>query len=308
MKKICAVVVTYNRKVLLKECLDALINQTFSLDKIYLIDNASTDGTKEEVMELCINYSVIEYHYLEANVGGAGGFSFGMKLANEIEYDWIWIMDDDTIPERNCLEMLMGASNCVDDVSFLASSVYSLDNLPMNVPGIALNSIGENGYSRHLKLLDKKMVEIESATFVSILINGKAARKVGLPCAFFFIWGDDVEYTLRLTRNYAPAYVVGDSKALHKRIGGANLSIFDETNESRIKFNRYSTRNTLIVHKEYFGNIKFAYEFIRKVKVLLKLVFSRTEKKGLKIQSVMGGLGDFILKRYDVQGFNNRMN
>ena len=50
-EKIAAVVVTYNRKDLLKECLDALLNQTRPLDSIILIDNASTDGTPEFLKE-----------------------------------------------------------------------------------------------------------------------------------------------------------------------------------------------------------------------------------------------------------------
>ena len=50
-EKICAVVVTYNRKDLLVECLNALKNQTYPLDGIYIIDNASTDGTQELLMK-----------------------------------------------------------------------------------------------------------------------------------------------------------------------------------------------------------------------------------------------------------------
>ncbi|MFZ7171628.1 glycosyltransferase [Avibacterium volantium] len=43
---ICAVIVTYNRKLLLVECLKALLNQSQSLNAIYIINNANTDGTE----------------------------------------------------------------------------------------------------------------------------------------------------------------------------------------------------------------------------------------------------------------------
>lgn len=46
-EKIAAVVVTYNRKELIGECLDAILLQTYPVDSIILIDNASTDGTPE---------------------------------------------------------------------------------------------------------------------------------------------------------------------------------------------------------------------------------------------------------------------
>ena len=49
--KIVAVVVTYNRKKLLLECLNALFGQTNPLDEIVVLDNASTDGTKQELQK-----------------------------------------------------------------------------------------------------------------------------------------------------------------------------------------------------------------------------------------------------------------
>ncbi|MEM1988368.1 MAG: glycosyltransferase [Candidatus Woesearchaeota archaeon] len=47
----CAIVVTFNRKDLLLKCLESLRNQTKSLDAIYIIDNASIDGTPELLKE-----------------------------------------------------------------------------------------------------------------------------------------------------------------------------------------------------------------------------------------------------------------
>ena len=48
---ICAVVVTYNRKELLIECLESLKEQSRTLDAILIIDNASTDGTPEILLK-----------------------------------------------------------------------------------------------------------------------------------------------------------------------------------------------------------------------------------------------------------------
>jgi len=84
--RVCAVVVTYNRKDLLVECLEALRRQTGPLDAIYIIDNASTDGTPEllrsrgyrdgAVIENPLDGSeiIIRYVRLPVNTGGAGGF------------------------------------------------------------------------------------------------------------------------------------------------------------------------------------------------------------------------------------------
>ena len=90
------------------------------------------------------------------------------------------------------------------------------ENESMNVPDIDMSST-ENGYADWYRKLSNGLIKIEAATFVSLLINGEAIKKCGLPCKDFFIWGDDTEYTTRITRNFGPAYMVGKSVAIHKR-------------------------------------------------------------------------------------------
>ena len=51
-KKVIAVVVTYNRKELLKEAIEALLNQEYNNCDVLIVDNASTDGTREYIDEL----------------------------------------------------------------------------------------------------------------------------------------------------------------------------------------------------------------------------------------------------------------
>ena len=101
---ICCVVVTYNRKKLLLECINALQNQTYKLSKIIIIDNNSNDGTEKYLYENGVFESdIIDYQYQSKNLGGAGGFYQGIRKSLQEHYDWVWIMDDDTIPTENAL-------------------------------------------------------------------------------------------------------------------------------------------------------------------------------------------------------------
>ena len=95
MIKVNTVVVTYNRKNLLKLCIDKLLEQSYAINKIIIVDNASNDGTREYLHELIDD--VFDIVFLDENLGGAGGFYFGIKRAYEIGCDYLWIMDDDTI-------------------------------------------------------------------------------------------------------------------------------------------------------------------------------------------------------------------
>ena len=104
--RMVAIVVTYNRKELLTKVIDALLNQTLPCD-ILIVDNASTDGT-ENLLSSSNIFSKNRFNYicLSQNIGGAGGFSRGLKIAMETGWNWFWLMDDDAIPDKNALKYL----------------------------------------------------------------------------------------------------------------------------------------------------------------------------------------------------------
>lgn len=275
MLKIIALVVTYNRKKLLLECINSILQQTYKVNNIILVDNASTDGTEEELKEKgYLNNNIIVYAKMKKNTGGSGGFYEGLKLAKEYECDWIWLMDDDTIPTRTCLEKLIDADRIVEHyrklsdtrkfpkTSFFASIVYGSQKEFMNLPQISTKS-SENGYAYWYRFLDKGLVNIENATFVSILIKKEAVIKCGLPCKDYFIWGDDSEYTMRLTKYYGDAYFVGNSVAIHKRINAKQLSLDYENNIERINMYHYLYRNSAINFRYYRLGQHFFLYFIK---------------------------------------------
>ena len=305
---IIAVVVTYNRKVLLKECIDAILNQTKPITKLIVIDNNSTDGTYEMLEnENYLNNNKVFCKRLEKNTGGSGGFYEGMKLARTLNPDWVWIMDDDTIPNGNSLEELVKAKEVVKEkVGFFASSVYGLNGECMNVPTVNID-LSENGYADWYRYLSYGMIKIKEATFVSLLINGEALKEVGLPCKDYFIWGDDTEYTLRINKYFGNAYMVGNSEVIHKRKGGKALTIIEEENKSRINMYFYMTRNNYINIREYKSK-KQLFKFIVNNLNIFKILFSKTKYKFLKIRVILKGLFSGIFKRYNYKAFKDRLN
>lgn len=304
-----AVVVTYNRKILLKECIDSILNQTTPITELIIIDNNSTDGTYEMLeKEKYLDNSIICYKKLEKNIGGAGGFHEGIKEAIRHHADWVWIMDDDTIPNKDCLEKILIAREKIKDknknISFFASSIYGENGEYMNVPTVD-TSVEKNGYQNWYEFLNYKMVKINIATFVSLLINSEAIKKVGLPCKQYFIWGDDTEYTMRLTKYYGPAYMVGDSIAIHKRKLAKAINIVNEEQKNRISMHYFMIRNNLINTKEYKGTKEMITLLIQDMKSII-LVAIKGKYKMKKIMTILKGIFAFLFKRYDVKAFKNR--
>lgn len=305
---VCCVVVTYNRKELLLECINSLLNQTYNLKKIIIIDNNSTDGTEEFLNENgIIDIEQVEYNKLSNNIGGAGGFNEGIKSSLKDKYDWVWIMDDDTIPKEDALENLIESLKYInEEVGFLCSKVIGPEKEEMNLPNIS-RRIGENGYGVWMKYLNKSIVEVESATFVSVLINYNAIKKIGLPWKEFFIWGDDIEYTSRISRYYAPGFAVGTSIALHKRINAKNISIIEENNINRINFYKYKYRNDILIQSSY-GTLKSKISLLMKsLGDINKVMFGECKYKSIKlniiIKSILNGLFNYKIRK----SYNKRM-
>ena len=139
-KRIAVLVVTYNRKKYLKENIEAVLNQSYSNLNLIICDNNSTDGTGELIEKYMARDKRIKYFNTGENLGGAGGFNYGLKYIYGQEYDYCWIMDDDAVPEKDALKSLTESADRlpIHAFSFLASTVLWTDDTPcyMNKPTI----------------------------------------------------------------------------------------------------------------------------------------------------------------------------
>jgi GT2 family glycosyltransferase len=246
-KKVGIIVVTFNRKKLLRECLESLLKQSYKNFEILLIDNASTDGTHEYVEDL-IDGKKLQYFNTGANIGGAGGFNYGLREALKRDYDYAWLMDDDSIAEDpKALEILVEKAKFLkDDFSFLAGLVKWTDGdlCVMNIP-----KLDEQGWHNKYDYYKEGIVPIETSTFVSFFANMKIVKKAGLPIKEFFIYGDDWEYSLRM-RKFAQPYMVTDSVMTHKMGINSTANIVD-CPVDRIDRCRYDYRNRAYVIRNY---------------------------------------------------------
>ena len=272
MKKIGVLIVTFNRIELLKEEINSIRNQSYKDFDILVVNNGSTDGTSDwlETQNDVITIT-------QENLGGAGGFHTGIKYLAEKGYEYCWLMDDDVECSPSALEIMINAAEAVDNLGFLCSRVFGLDGSLMNVPSIETKG-REGKYASWLERIDEKMIGVKSATFVSVLFPLSHALNLGLPYKEYFIWGDDIEYTTRISQKYN-CYLVYDSIVIHKRALVQGLDFMKETNTIRLKNHFYRLRNGFVNRKKY-GNaqdvvIYLCYQFALLFKAIIHFDFLR---------------------------------
>lgn len=239
---VAAVVVTYNRVQLLRHCLAALRAQSVPCD-VLVVDNASTDGTGEAVRQMMQADSAVDYHNTGTNIGGAGGFNFGMRWAVEAGYQFVWVMDDDCFPEPAALEELLDADEKLKgEYGWLSSRALWVDGQECRM--------NRQKIRKFAPPVANDILPAEQATFVSLFLRTETICAVGLPIRDFFIWGDDIEYTRRIAiRQKMNSYVVLQSRVVHamKENTGSNLAI---DSRERLERYRYAYRNENYIYRQ----------------------------------------------------------
>ncbi|MEO5357440.1 MAG: glycosyltransferase family 2 protein [Nitrospirae bacterium YQR-1] len=318
---VCAVVVTYNRKTLLLECLEGIKKQTAPVEAIYLVDNASVDGTPEalldaglisELPQQGLNDSAIYtykpdtlegitlyYIRMHKNTGGAGGFHEGLKRAYENPYSWFWLMDDDVEPLPTALSTQLsfsGIGKCImPGKKFLDGTVLVDDS--------------------HFCLTTGKMTPVKGSifsaaepfscknygTFEGMLISREVVEKVGLPDTRFFYIGDDFVYGA-MASLYTNVLMLKEPVFLKKlKREDAKTVMGKDSVRLRDMEIYYGTRNRFLIF-EYlkklgtFSSVAYVSVFLGVLRSTAGILF--IDRSLRKLYLLYKGLSDGILNKF----------
>lgn len=237
MEKAIAVVVTYNRRALLSECITALRNQTRRPDAILVINNGSTDDTANWLEQQPDLISINQN-----NLGSSGGFSTGIKWAYQNGYAWIWCMDDDGYPKKDALENLLEA----DDGSLQLLNCAVIDKEDKK------SFVWKTQKYKTLDEVDCKIIEGIGHPFNGTLLHRKIVERVGVPKPNYFLWGDETEYYYRIVKqSEIPVCTVSNSIHYHPSTAFSVKKDWDYINGWKMY---YYVRNRFYIHQAKFSN------------------------------------------------------
>lgn len=216
--KYASLIVTFNRKEKLIGALRSLLKQTVKPQKIFLIDNCSTDGTPDLLRkEKLLDNPLIDYQRMDKNYGGSGGFYYGIKKAldNTELFDYLSISDDDAFFEEDYFELIEKAADRHSECkAFCGTVLYEDGTIQTDHRRKVVNQ-------KWLKELDVPVSQyrqdfyVDTFSFVGCVISKKILKTIGLPSKDYFIYYDDTEYSLRIDE-LTKILNVSDAKIIHK--------------------------------------------------------------------------------------------
>ncbi len=250
MPKVSIIVLNWNGKKFLKNCLDSLQKLTYTSIEIIVVDNNSKDGSLEFVKK---NYPKIILVENKENYGFAKGNNIGYKKAKG---EYILILNNDTVVTPDFLNPLVETFKKDSHIGCLQPQIRLLENKNMlDGVGAFLTSTGFLYHFGYLKVKNRdiynKRMKIFSAKGACMLLNRKAIEKVGLFDEDFFIFFEETDLCFRLW--LAGFTVVYEPESIIYHIGGADTTSSKSYQVERRAY--LSLRNMFCSYLKNFGTI-----------------------------------------------------
>ena len=307
--KVCVVTVTYvNRFHLLKQVIEAALS--CGLHKIIVVDNNSDLESKNKLVEYeKLHNDKIKVLYLNDNYGSAGGYKRGLETAyNDPECEFIWLLDDDCVPEKNALtilvkfynkklqesdnnnfalcsfrpamhtiKLLVDSKKRTSGLIFAKYNTYKFFHI-LNLPFRLLIKLKIIDIYKKLDYDSFKTIEVDEIGYSGLFLNKKLIQKIGFPDESFYLYGDDFDYTYRITKKWNGKIFVVMNSLLK------DLELSHDNNSSGIASLShyklyYSVRNAIIINKKYnltnyfvFNINKYTFRFLLKILYLIKYI------------------------------------
>lgn len=279
-EKVCAIIVTWNRLETLKTALAHILDQTLPPAAIVIVDNSSTDGTREYLATL--QQDPIHCLYLDSNTGSAGAIAVAMQYALSLNaFDYCWVLDDDTFYEPKALREL------VDNIRH-----SSFDLLGLHGARIRFGKKHPLDPAMTLQPADYALID-------GALISTAAIRKAGVVDEKFFMMCDDHEYCMRLKKHGYTIGVLRNGADNRLYLGGQG-----RFTKATLWRGYYSARNHLLIIKKYFSVINLLGYLFLQAKLLLAaamLAPDRSQRVKFRLMGIWHGMRGIGGKTLDPQ-------
>lgn len=289
--KVAIIVLNWNGWKDTVECIESLKKITYPNNKIILVDNGSTDGSEQILRE---RFPEIKLIQTGENLGFAEGNNIGIRYALNKGADYILLLNNDTVVDRDFVTELVRAAESDKSIGILSSKMYFYDKPDTLWYAGAIFNL-KTGRSRHIGYNEKdkgqydKVRETDRACGCSMMVSREVCETVGLMNPEYFCYGEDVEWSLRIKKAGYRVVFVPSSRLWHK----ISISTGGTGKGNNIY---YSIRNQLRLVKTYLPYSFKGMDTLRDIIILGRYVcslFTMNVNKARGIKNIWLGINDY---------------
>ncbi|MRS01980.1 glycosyltransferase [bacterium] len=339
-KSICTIILAYGaRTEQLNRVLVGLFTQE-EVSHVLVVANAVTDKTLQMLAGLKDNCDGrLEIVKSEENIGSAGGYELGLRTALKKPYDYFWLLDDDNLPQQGALtELLATFSSCLQTITqdklVLQSFRLSLPEItqivrqgcqsslprPASFIGFHMNNLWETFCSiwsrKGSKVCtalnnEKAYIRVNWAPYGGLFFHRDAIRTLGFPNPLFFLYADDLAYTLNFTSKggnilLVPSSRVIDLEPVWNATGGEDSSnVYRRLNILSPTRTYYEVRNRVYLGRTMFPGHSLTYFLNKWVYLLLLGLLAIYYRRGDRFKLILRAAHDGECGQLGKQIFEN---
>jgi len=305
MKKypLCSmVVVNYNSKAFLKNCLDSLSKQTYPNCEIIVVDNASTDDS----LKIVENYPKIKLIKSKTNLGFAGGNNVGIRKSRG---KYVVIVDSDVVADENWINELVKVAETDKKIGVVGGKVYHLlhgkkkSNILQYAGGNLHKFLNfylfttKTGYNKKDLGQYEKIKETDFVYGCAFLVKRSVINEVGLMDEKYFMYGEEIDWHYRIKEmGYKIVYVPG-SKIWHFGSPGVGKVSYKKT----YYIQRSNIRVVIKLYEPYW--VAWYIFFAEPVHIFLKVIYGLLRKT---LKDDLRAMYDAI--KWNVENINETLN
>ena len=214
MRDTVVIIVNYNGYQDTIEAVNSVYASNVNVDVI-IVDNASADGEAERIRKQLPGIILLNS---EVNLGFSGGNNLGIEYALDHGYEYIMLLNNDTIISSDMVERLKSKAN--DTVVTVPTIYYYYNQEEIWYAGGEVNF--DTGYVVHNYQNEKKAVnelsetDCSFATGCCFMIKSSTLKKCGLLSDIFFMYCEDTDFSIRLKRNGIRIQYLPEAVMWHK--------------------------------------------------------------------------------------------
>jgi GT2 family glycosyltransferase len=219
MNNLAIIICNWNKREDVLRCLDSVSSSVPSFTQVFVVDNASTDGSVEALEA----YDKIPFRLIKnnKNLGSSGGFNTGLRESLDKKYKYVHLLDNDVIVNKDTFYNAYELLENEPDIGAVGSKLYQFDE-PEKLQEMGAFVDWEKcqinpqyaGVSDSSSILN--LVECDYVPACSVMIRTDLVRKIGSFDESFFLYWDDIEWFHRLRQTGHKVVCCGKSKAWHK--------------------------------------------------------------------------------------------